>query len=59
MERKMKNQSENVWAAAQLSYEAPCVEVLEVSVEKGFAQSDEETNSTNQIGGVSGTIDLD
>jgi hypothetical protein len=40
MERKMKNQSENVWAAAQLSYEAPCVDVINVQVEKGFAQSD-------------------
>jgi hypothetical protein len=40
MERKMKNQSENVWGGALLSYEAPRVEVLEVSVEKGFAQSD-------------------
>jgi hypothetical protein len=39
MERKMKNQSENVWAAAQLSYEAPCVELIEVAVENGFAQS--------------------
>jgi hypothetical protein len=39
MERKMKNQSENVWAAAQLSYEAPCVDVLNVEVERGFAQS--------------------
>jgi hypothetical protein len=40
MERKMKNQSENVWGGSQLSYEAPRVEVLEVSVEKGFATSD-------------------
>jgi hypothetical protein len=39
MEKKMKNQSENVWAAAQLSYEAPCVDLVEVSVEKGFAAS--------------------
>jgi hypothetical protein len=39
MERKMKNQSENVWAAAQRAYEAPRVELIEVSVEKGFAQS--------------------
>jgi hypothetical protein len=39
MERKMKNQSENVWGGALLSYEAPRVEALEVSVEKGFAQS--------------------
>jgi hypothetical protein len=42
MERKMKNQSENVWAAAQLSYEAPRVEVLSVSVEKGFALSSDQ-----------------
>jgi hypothetical protein len=34
----MKNQSENLMAAAA-AYEAPSVEVLEVSVEKGFAQS--------------------
>jgi hypothetical protein len=39
MERKMKNQSENVWGGSQLSYEAPRVEVLEVSVERGFATS--------------------
>jgi hypothetical protein len=42
MERKMKNQSENVWGGALLSYEAPRVEVLEVSVEKGFAISSAE-----------------
>jgi hypothetical protein len=46
MERKMKNQSENVWGGALLSYEAPRVEVLEVSVEKGFAQSDIEPGDT-------------
>jgi hypothetical protein len=39
MERKMKNQSENVWGGALLSYEAPRVELLEVAVEKGFATS--------------------
>jgi hypothetical protein len=50
MERKMKNQSENVWAAAQLSYEAPCVELIEVAVEKGFAQSED-----TEDGGLSGT----
>jgi hypothetical protein len=40
MERKMKNQSENVWGGSQLSYEAPRVEALEVAVEKGFATSE-------------------
>jgi hypothetical protein len=34
----MKNQSENLMASLK-AYEAPSVEVLEVSVEKGFAQS--------------------
>jgi hypothetical protein len=39
MERKMKNQSENVWGGSQLSYEAPRVDLIQVAVEKGFAQS--------------------
>jgi hypothetical protein len=34
----MKNQSENLMAACA-AYEAPTVEALEVSVEKGFALS--------------------
>jgi hypothetical protein len=34
----MKNQSENLMAAT-VAYVAPSVEVLEVSVEMGFAQS--------------------
>jgi hypothetical protein len=37
--KAMKNQSENLMAATA-AYVAPAVEVLEVSVEKGFAQSD-------------------
>jgi hypothetical protein len=57
MERKMKNQSENVWAAAQLAYEAPRVELLEVAVEKGFAQSDEEETSDG-LGGLGGHVTL-
>jgi hypothetical protein len=36
--KAMKNQSENLMAACA-AYVAPAVEVLEVSVEKGFAQS--------------------
>jgi hypothetical protein len=48
MERKMKNQSENVWGGALLSYEAPCVELINVSVEKGFAISgNEDSDSVN------------
>jgi hypothetical protein len=36
----MKNQSENLMAATA-AYVAPSVELIEVSVEKGFAQSGE------------------
>jgi hypothetical protein len=36
--KAMKNQSENLMAACA-AYVAPAVEVYEVSVEKGFAQS--------------------
>jgi hypothetical protein len=53
MERKMKNQSENVWGGSQLSYEAPRVELLEVAVEKGFAQSGQEQDGDmSTIGGT-------
>jgi hypothetical protein len=57
MERKMKNQSENVWGGALLSYEAPCVEALEVSVEKGFAQSAESNALETLTGGTGGTYE--
>jgi hypothetical protein len=50
MERKMKNQSENVWGGALLSYEAPRVELIEVSVEKGFALSGE-SDTTESLSG--------
>jgi hypothetical protein len=55
MERKMKNQSENVWGGALLSYEAPRVEVLSVSVEKGFAISGEEGDSASSFDGPTGS----
>jgi hypothetical protein len=42
----MKNQSENLMAAT-VAYVAPSVEVLEVSVEKGFAQSLEGNDGDN------------
>jgi hypothetical protein len=54
MERKMKNQSENVWAAAQRAYEAPCVELIEVSVEKGFAQSTESDSPSSLDSNIGG-----
>jgi hypothetical protein len=43
----MKNQSENLMASLK-AYEAPTVEALEVSVEKGFAISNE---SGDSVGG--------
>jgi hypothetical protein len=45
----MKNQSENLMAA-QAAYVAPAVEVLEVSVEKGFAQSLGGSDSGDNVG---------
>jgi hypothetical protein len=39
IKKAMKNQSENLMAAFA-AYVAPSVELIEVSVEKGFAQSD-------------------
>jgi hypothetical protein len=51
MERKMKNQSEIVWGGSQLSYEAPCVEVLNVSVEKGFALSGADGEDASTLNG--------
>jgi hypothetical protein len=41
----MKNQSENLMAAFA-AYVAPSVELIEVSVEKGFAQSDDSIPSS-------------
>jgi hypothetical protein len=53
--KAMKNQSENLMAA-QAAYVAPAVEVYEVSVEKGFAQSsiDESDTATTLTGGTWG-----
>jgi hypothetical protein len=50
--KAMKNQSENLMAATA-AYVAPAVELLEVSVEKGFAGSkyDEDDSATELTGG--------
>jgi hypothetical protein len=47
----MKNQSENLMAA-QAAYVAPAVEILEVSVERGFAQSGEEEGNMSTTTGT-------
>jgi hypothetical protein len=44
--KAMKNQSENLMAATA-AYVAPSLELLEVSVEKGFAQSLEGNDGDN------------
>jgi hypothetical protein len=44
----MKNQSENLMAACA-AYVAPSVELIEVSVERGFAQSDIEGNNPSSF----------
>jgi hypothetical protein len=46
----MKNQSENLMAA-QAAYVAPAVELIEVSVEKGFAQSESQEGNFNNLDG--------
>jgi hypothetical protein len=53
--KAMKNQSENLMAATA-AYVAPAVEVLEVSVEKGFAQSGTVDGSDNGAGTLTGDI---
>jgi hypothetical protein len=52
--KAMKNQSENLMAATA-AYVAPAVEVLEVSVEKGFAQSVNGSDEGNLVGGLDNT----
>jgi hypothetical protein len=49
--KAMKNQSENLMAA-QAAYVAPAVELLEVSVEKGFAQSVDGSDNGDLIGTI-------
>jgi hypothetical protein len=51
----MKNQSENLMAA-QAAYVAPSVELIEVSVEKGFAQSSVEDDSENAATMTAGSV---
>jgi hypothetical protein len=50
----MKNQSENLMAA-QAAYVAPAVELIEVTVERGFATSGDEDGDFESL---SGTIHL-
>jgi hypothetical protein len=50
----MKNQSENLMAA-QAAYVAPSVELIEVSVERGFAQSVDGSDSGDLVGGLDNT----
>jgi hypothetical protein len=52
--KAMKNQSENLMAACA-AYVAPSVEVLEVSVEKGFAQSVNGSDSADLVGTIDNT----
>jgi hypothetical protein len=51
----MKNQSENLMAATA-AYVAPSVELIEVSVERGFAESGTVDGSDNGAGTLIGDI---
>jgi hypothetical protein len=53
--KAMKNQSENLMAAFA-AYVAPSVELIEVSVEKGFAQSGTVDGSDGGAGTLTGDI---